>query len=237
MKNKGRAYRDVLILHVPDALQHPSPDGIAKVLGGSLGVDVPEVNGPIQRLVSVQAAKPIHAIHASELGSERQVRGHWRPEVALILHGREGSLSDERLGCGGLSSLCGRLLRLGDVGTSVLAVVDALPCPGGFRGKSVDDLHSQGVSTRPGNKRDRSNLCRNGDTEEVDETDVLVPDDLDLINQAEPAEIIPQLFFSRVLVQTTEVYIPAGVALLNCQSDLAGNRGGFSPTDLQLLSV
>jgi len=71
----------------------------------------------------------------------------------------------------------------------------------------------------------------------VDETDVFVPDDLDLINQTEPAEVIPQLLFRRVLVQTAEVYVPAGVALLNCQSNLAGNRGRFSPTDLQFLSV
>ena len=83
-------YRDVFILHVPDALQHSSPDSIAQVLGGGLGVDVPEVNGPIQRLVSVQTTKAVHAIHAvhpSELRSERQVRGHGRPEVALVLHG------------------------------------------------------------------------------------------------------------------------------------------------------
>ena len=46
MENKGNTYRDVLILHVPDALQHPSPDSIAQVLGGSLRVNVPEVNGP-----------------------------------------------------------------------------------------------------------------------------------------------------------------------------------------------
>ena len=46
MENKGDTYRDVLILHVSDALQHPSPDSIAQVLGGSLRVNVPEVNGP-----------------------------------------------------------------------------------------------------------------------------------------------------------------------------------------------
>ena len=90
---------------------------------------------------------------------------------------------------------------------------------------------SGGVSTVwiQGNKTDRTNLCRDRDTEETDEADVLVPDDLDLINQAEPAEIIPQLFFGCVLVQPSEVHVPAGVALLNRQGDLAGNRGGLSP--------
>ena len=42
----------------------------------------------------------------------------------------------------------------------------------------------------PSNKRDRTNLRRDRDTKEVDETDVPVPDDLDLINQAEPTEVI-----------------------------------------------
>ena len=43
----------MLILHVPDALQHTSPDPIARVLGGGLGVDVAEVDCPVQRLVPV----------------------------------------------------------------------------------------------------------------------------------------------------------------------------------------
>ena len=96
-----------------------------------------------------------------------------------------------------------------------------------------------GTGTRwiRGNETERTNLCRDRDAEEMDETDVLVPDDLDLINQAEPAEVIPQLFFSRVLVQPSEVHVPASVVLLNRQCDLAGNRGGPSPTNLQLLSV
>ena len=81
------------------------------------------------------------------------------------------------------------------------------------------------------------NLHCNRDTQEMDKTDVLVLDDLDLINQAEPAEVIPQLFFSHVLIQPPKVHVPAGVALLNHQGDLAGNWGGLSPTNLQLLSM
>ena len=71
----------------------------------------------------------------------------------------------------------------------------------------------------------------------MDETDVLIPHDLDLIDQPEPTEVIPQLLFSRVLVQPSEVHIPASIALLDRQGDLAGNRGRLSPTDLQLLPV
>ena len=35
------------------------------------------------------------------------------------------------------------------------------------------------------------NLCGHRYTEEMDKINVLVPDDLDLINQAETAEVIP----------------------------------------------
>lgn len=71
----------------------------------------------------------------------------------------------------------------------------------------------------------------------MDETDVLVPNNFDLVNQTEPAKIIPQLLFGGVLVQTAEIYISARIALLNRQSDLAGNRGRLSPANLQFLSM
>ena len=195
-------------------------------------MDVAEVDRPVQRLVPVQAAKTVHAIHPSKVGSERQVGGHGRPEVALTLDGREGSLGDERLGCS-----C--LLGFWDVGASILAIINTLPCPGGFCRERVDNLNPEGISTvrTTSSKRDKTNLRGNRDTEEVDETNVLVPNDLDLIDQTEPAEIIPQLFFGRVLIQPAEIHVPAGIALLDRQRDLAGNWGGFSPTNLQLLSV
>lgn len=147
-KIRGGTYCNVLVLHVPDALQHASPDGIAQVLGGGLGVDVTKIDGPVQCLVSVQATEAVHTAHASELRSERQVGGHRRPEVALAVDGREGSLSNEGLGCGGLSSLCGSLLRLGNVSTSILAIIDAFACPGGLRRESVDHLRLQNCERR-----------------------------------------------------------------------------------------
>ena len=133
----------MLILHVPDTLQHTSPDGIAQIFGSGLGVDVPEIDRPVQGLVPIHAAKAVHAAHASKIRSERQIGGHGRPEVALTMHGREGSLGNERLGCGSLSGLSGGLLRLGDVSASILAIVDTLPCPGGLRRECIDDLRSQ----------------------------------------------------------------------------------------------
>ena len=44
-----------------------------------------------QGLVPVQATEAVQAVHAigsSEVGSEGQVEGHWRPEVALTLDRR-----------------------------------------------------------------------------------------------------------------------------------------------------
>ena len=70
-----------------------------------------------------------------------------------------------------------------------------------------------GVSTVwiQGNETNRMNLHRR-DTGEMDKTDVLIPDNLNLINQAEPAEIIPQMFFGHILIQPSEVHVLAGVA-------------------------
>lgn len=71
----------------------------------------------------------------------------------------------------------------------------------------------------------------------MDEADIFVPNNFDLINQTEPAEIIPQLLFGRGLIQATEINISAGIALLNRQSDLTGDWRRLSPTDLQLLPM
>ena len=141
-------YRDMLILHVltlhvPDVLQHTSPDRIAQVLGGGLGVGVAKVDRPFQRLVPVQATKA---------RGEGQVGNHRRPEVALTLDGQEGGLSDEGLGCSGLNGLCSGLLRLGDICASVLALVDAFPCPVGLCGECVDNLRSRMREYRVGTK-------------------------------------------------------------------------------------
>ena len=44
------------------------------------------------------------------------------------------------------------------------------------------------------NETDQTNLTGDGDAEEVDETNALVPHDLDLDNQTELVKIVPQLF-------------------------------------------
>ena len=124
-------------------------------------------------------------------------------------------MGDERLGC---SCLRSSSLGFGDVGASTLAIMTHFPAQEGpVSRERVYDLNPRGMSTArtTSNERYRRNLCNNGDTKEVDEADVLVPNNLDLIDQIEPAEIVPQLFFGRVLIQPVEIHIPAGVAPLD----------------------
>ena len=80
------------------------------------------------------------------------------------------------------------------------------PAQEGSVGGVLTTYDSGGVSTVwiQGSETDRTNLRRDRDVEETDEIGVLVPDGLDLINPPEPANVIPQLFFGRILVQSTE---------------------------------
>lgn len=71
----------------------------------------------------------------------------------------------------------------------------------------------------------------------MDETDVLVPDDLDLVDKTETAQVVPQHLLGGVLVQTSQIHVPARVALADRQGDLARHGRGFAPTDLELLAV
>lgn len=71
----------------------------------------------------------------------------------------------------------------------------------------------------------------------MNESNVLITNNLHLINQSKATQIIPQLLFSDILIQSAEVDIPAGVALLDSQRNLARHRRRLSPTDLELLSV
>ena len=47
----------MLILRVPNALQHTSPGGTAQALGGSLGVDVAEVDRPVHAIRAIRSSK------------------------------------------------------------------------------------------------------------------------------------------------------------------------------------
>lgn len=133
-EERERTYSDMLILHIPNALKHPSPDRITQILRRRLGMNIPEVN------------RPIKSLHARRLRTRarRRVRREWgeRAREGVRRRGRKRAcgLGDERLRSGNLGGLGGGLLRLGNVGAPVLAVIDPLACPRGFGGERVDDL-------------------------------------------------------------------------------------------------
>jgi hypothetical protein len=71
----------------------------------------------------------------------------------------------------------------------------------------------------------------------VDESDVLVPDDFNLIDQSKPTQIVPKLLLRESIIQPPKVHIPAGIALRDRQRNLRRDRGRFAPADLELLPV
>lgn len=71
----------------------------------------------------------------------------------------------------------------------------------------------------------------------MDEPNVLVPDDLDLVNETKAAQLVAELLLRHALVKSTEVDIPAGIALADGQSNLSRDRRGLAPANLQLLPV
>jgi hypothetical protein len=121
----------MLVLHVPNALQDTSTDGIAQILSRRLWMDVPKIHRPVQTL------RASHSIaREGRVGCERRAcKRTW-----LSDWGQCRRLCDERLGRGGLSSLSSCLLGLGNVRTAIFTVIDALASPCRFCGKGVDNL-------------------------------------------------------------------------------------------------
>lgn len=128
----------MLILHVPDALKHAAPNSIAQVFGCRLWVDVTQIDCPVH---SLNASHPVchiasaHHVNAAKCGSV----GCERRKAALS--GRHRLLSDQGLSRRGLSLLGGHLLRLRDVGTAVLSVINSFTCPRWFGGQSINNLN------------------------------------------------------------------------------------------------
>lgn len=138
MQVENITYSNMLILHVPDALEHASTNGVTKILGCGLGVDVAEVHGPVHGLNTAHAichVAGVQHINGRELGAS--VLSKWRKIRLLRCH---RLLGNQRLSGGGLCLLRSGLLGLGDVGAAVFTIVDTLPSPRWLSRKGVYDL-------------------------------------------------------------------------------------------------
>lgn len=116
----------MLVLHVAHALQDTTPDGVAQVLRSSLRVNITQVDGAVKGLRYNHSTKAVR--REGHVGCQRRCEA-----LPIGLERRErrcGRLCDERLRSSSLRGLRCGLLRLGDVGTAVLAIVDALARPG-----------------------------------------------------------------------------------------------------------
>ena len=71
----------------------------------------------------------------------------------------------------------------------------------------------------------------------MDEPNVLVADDLDLVDEAEALQVVAQQLLRQPLVETTQVHIAAGVALLDRKRHLLRHRAWLAPANLELLAV
>ena len=202
----------MLVLHVADALQDTSTNGIAQVVRGCFRVDVPKVD----RAVEAASARA-HATCCSSHKGHRGGRGI-RAFVGRERSEKTRGCMRERVGGdldGGLGSRC----CLRHESAAVLAIIDTFTGPSGFRGKGID------------------NLCRNSDREEMDETDTFVSDNLDLVDEAETAKIVTQLSLGNVFVQAAEIDVARGIALLDSEKDRRGDGAGFSPANLEFDAV
>lgn len=76
-------YSNMLILHVPDALEYAPTNGIAKIFGGSLGVNVAEVHGPVHGLDAAHAISHVAGVQHINRG---------KPCTTVLSKGREAGL-------------------------------------------------------------------------------------------------------------------------------------------------
>ena len=130
-----RSYSNMLVLHVPQTLKDTATNSVAKVLRCRLRVNVAQVHSAIQTL----GAEVVERVRR-----ERQVRGERRRSKlsGIGVDRRQGGsrLRHKRLRGRRLRCLSSGLLRLRDVCTPILAIVDSLSGPGSFCRKSVDNL-------------------------------------------------------------------------------------------------
>ena len=137
----------MLILHVPNALQDTTSDGIAQIFRRCFGMNVAQVNSAVTSLsgLSIDTTCAHHesrasgAIIATSTGeggvdtqcSESTKRSNWRKitgiAVAVQIEGRRSDWCEWRESRS--LAATGSLLVLWDIGATIFSVVDPLACP------------------------------------------------------------------------------------------------------------
>lgn len=141
--------------------------------------------------------------------------------------------SIHRLGLG-LSN--GILLGFRNIGTSILTVVDPLAFPSLLSWQRSDNLKYRQSFLNPMTEASTHFHSRR-DTQEVDETNVLISHNLDLVDRSKPAQLIPQILLICLRVQVTNKHISGRLTACNSRCNGRMYHGGLTPSDFQFLSV
>lgn len=178
---------------VSDALKCATSDDIAQFLDGRLSMNISQIHGAIHLASSSSDHGSIHSggTIITSIGRGTESRSERREGVEVHPEGGETGLLNNSLSV--LSSGGSRLLGLRNVSTAVFAIVDALASPSRFGRKGGDNLNTvtQSVLGITELAMTLTHFCSSRDTQEMNKTDILVPHNLNLIDESESAEIIP----------------------------------------------
>lgn len=86
-------------------------------------------------------------------------------------------------------------------------------------------------------RRQKTNLDGCSDRQEMNETNVFIPNDLDLVDRSKPLEVIPQRALIHILLQPTDVDVPRRLGLDDRHPDLGRQRRRFPPPDPEFLTM
>lgn len=199
---------NVLVWNVANVMKKTSTDNVANLLNSSLRMDVTQVDSAVTQVV--------HSTGGSGNGGSGNglLSKGGRDDLAI------STAQDMGVSWGNsevLSSIL--LLSLGNIGASILSVVDASwSLPLSLLWELSDGL--DGVA--------------NG--EEMDETNGLLADQLNGVNWAKLSKILSDLLLGNIFWKVTQVDISGGTILLNGQCDRGWDWRWLSPSDLDILS-
>ncbi|GKT53353.1 hypothetical protein ColTof3_00692 [Colletotrichum tofieldiae] len=170
---------DVLVRDVTDVVKKTTANNVADLLDRRLGVDVAQVDGAVSKIVDTTSGgrdgSRGNGLLSQGVGDDVAVCASEHMRIAR----RDAKV---------LSSVL--LLRLRNVSTSVLAVVNAT------RGLPLRLLRKLGNC-----------LDRIGDGQEVNEGDTLFANNLDRVNGTKLSKVLAELLLGNVLRQVTQVHI------------------------------